>query len=149
MVNIEKFIVRLKKIIEENDLSSSAFAEKLGVQRATISHLLSGRNKPSLDFIMKVIEAFPEVDLYWLLNGKGSYNRLTEKVPSSPPTNTSIDLFTENDTEQKKEVNSQIETRVTNSNIINENLVSEKKDNDISKIIICYKNGSFDIFQND
>ena len=149
MVNIEKFIVRLKKIIEENDLSSSAFAEKLGVQRATISHLLSGRNKPSLDFIMKVIEAFPEVDLYWLLNGKGSYNRLTEKVPSSPPTNTSIDLFTENDTEHKEEVNSQIETRVTNSNIITENLVSEKKDNDISKIIICYKNGSFDIFQND
>ena len=98
---------------------------------------------------MKVIEAFPEVDLYWLLNGKGSYNRLTEKVPSSPPTNTSIDLFTENDTEHKEEVNSQIETRVTNSNIITENLVSEKKDNDISKIIICYKNGSFDIFQND
>ena len=73
MVNTEEFILRLKKIISHNELSASNFAEKLGVQRATISHLLSGRNKPSLDFVMKVTDVYEDVNLYWLLHGKGSY----------------------------------------------------------------------------
>ena len=51
--------------------SASSFAEKIGVQRSSISHILSGRNKPSLDFVLKVLSSFPEVELYWLLNGKG------------------------------------------------------------------------------
>jgi hypothetical protein len=43
------------------------------VQRSSISHLLSGRNKPSLDFVMRVVKEFDEVELYWLLNGKGNF----------------------------------------------------------------------------
>ncbi len=53
--------------------SASSFAEKIGVQRSSISHILSGRNKPSLDFILKILSAYPEVDLYWLFNGKGEF----------------------------------------------------------------------------
>ena len=49
------------------------FADKIGVQRSSISHILSGRNKPSLDFILKVTNEFTDVDIYWLLNGKGSF----------------------------------------------------------------------------
>ena len=60
-------------ILDHYRLSAAAFAEKLGVQRSGISHLLSGRNKPSLEFVMKLTATFPEVDLYWLLNGKGSF----------------------------------------------------------------------------
>lgn len=73
MVNSKEFAQRLHIILEYYDLSASAFAKRIGVQPSGISHLLSGRNKPSLDFIMKVVEQFPEVDLYWLLNGKGSF----------------------------------------------------------------------------
>jgi hypothetical protein len=40
------------------------------VQRSSLSHLLSGRNKPSLDFILKIVDVFPDVDLYWILNGR-------------------------------------------------------------------------------
>ena len=43
------------------------------MQRFSISHILSGRNKPSLDFVLKIIKEFPEVELYWLLNGKGNF----------------------------------------------------------------------------
>ena len=56
--------------MSDYSLSASGFEEKIGVGRATISHLLSGRNKPSLDFILKIIQVFPEVDLYWLIDGR-------------------------------------------------------------------------------
>lgn len=73
MVNTSEFVERLETLLTYYDLSASAFAEKVDVQRSSISHLLSGRNKPSLEFVLKVIKAFPEVNLYWLLNGKGSF----------------------------------------------------------------------------
>ena len=73
MVNTEDFIKRLQKIIDYYGESASSFAEKIGVQRSSISHILSGRNKPSLDFILKILSAYPEVDLYWLFNSKGEF----------------------------------------------------------------------------
>lgn len=94
MVNSEEFIKRLQRIMDHNELSASSFAEEIGVQRSSISHLLSGRNKPSLDFVMRVVRTYPEVNLYWLLNGKGSYPAddsvapvapAKEKIPSASP----------------------------------------------------------------
>lgn len=73
MINIEDFIKRLHRIIDYYGESASSFAEKIGVQRSSISHILSGRNKPSLDFILKILSAYPEIDLYWLLNDKGEF----------------------------------------------------------------------------
>ena len=85
MVNEKEVAKRLQEIMNHHELSASAFAEKIGVQRSGISHILSGRNKPSLDFVMKVVRTFPEVDLYWLLNGKGDYPKTaTEKLESTP-----------------------------------------------------------------
>ena len=73
MINNEEFADRLRRIMDYYQLSGSAFAERIQVQRSSISHLLSGRNKPSLDFVMRVVKEFDEVELYWLLNGKGSF----------------------------------------------------------------------------
>lgn len=58
----------------DNNLSAMSFAEKLGVQRSGLSHLFSGRNKPSLDLILKIHEAFPGISLEWLLTDKGEMN---------------------------------------------------------------------------
>lgn len=77
MINNSEFADRLKHIMNYYQLSASGFADKIQVQRSSISHLLSGRNKPSLDFVLRVIKEFKEVELYWLLNGKGSF-------PSAP-----------------------------------------------------------------
>lgn len=63
-----------------NNLSASAFADKIEVQRSSISHILSGRNKPSLEFIQKVLAAFPKVSSDWLLTGNTSAN---ESIPSN------------------------------------------------------------------
>jgi len=88
MVNAVEFTSRLKKILEYNHLTASQFADQIGVQRSSISHILSGRNKPSLDFVLKVTNTFRDVDIYWLLNGKGTFPR--ESSHPSSPTN----LFT-------------------------------------------------------
>src|SRR6218665_3550652 len=73
MINSEDFIKRLEFILDYYSLSASSFADKVGVQRSSLSHLLSGRNKPSLDLILKIVENFPDVDLYWILNGEGNF----------------------------------------------------------------------------
>lgn len=73
MVNSDDFIKRLETVLDYYGLNAATFADKIGVQRSSLSHLLSGRNKPSLDFVLKIIEEFPEVDLYWILLGKGNF----------------------------------------------------------------------------
>jgi predicted transcriptional regulator len=60
---------RLQLIISNNNLNASSFADKLKIQRSNLSHILSGRNKPSLDFIEKFILHFPEEDVLWLITG--------------------------------------------------------------------------------
>lgn len=83
MTSSEDFIQRIEQLLQHLALSTSAFADKIGVQRSGISHLLSGRNKPSLDFVLKVITAFPEINLYWLMNGSGKM-LLEENVGAAP-----------------------------------------------------------------
>ena len=63
---------RLLKFMEMEKLSASRLAEILGVQPATISHIISGRNKPSFEFIEKMLLRFPKVNPEWFLLGKGS-----------------------------------------------------------------------------
>ncbi len=90
MINTDDFIKRLENILDYYNISASVFADKIGVQRSSLSHLLSGRNKPSLDFVLRVTDNFPDVDLYWLLNGKGTFPKSETptpevNIPSPPP----------------------------------------------------------------
>jgi len=63
-------IERFKLLLEQLDLSPSEFADKIGVQRSSISHVLSGRNKPSIDFLEKILNVFPDIDTMWLITGR-------------------------------------------------------------------------------
>ena len=96
MINTSEFNTRLKKILDYYGLSASAFAEVITVQRSSISHILSGRNKPSLDFITKVLNAFPEIDLLWLLSGTGDFPR-----SATPPLPKMKNLQTQRNQSQK------------------------------------------------
>ena len=80
---LDHIIPRLEKLMKHFDLSASSFAERIGVQRSSISHLLSGRNKPSLEFILKVNSSFPEINLKWLLLGQGDFITIpqNQKLP--------------------------------------------------------------------
>jgi transcriptional regulator with XRE-family HTH domain len=66
---MENFNKRLLYILESNDLSASQFATKIGVQRSSVSHVLSGRNKPSLDFLIKISDSFENISIDWLVKG--------------------------------------------------------------------------------
>ena len=84
MVNGLEFTTRIKEVMNYHKLSASLFADKVGVQRSSISHILSGRNKPSLDFILKITNTFQDVDIYWLLNGKGNFPKNDIEKRSTP-----------------------------------------------------------------
>ncbi len=146
MVNADDFIKRLELILDYYSLSASTFADKIGVQRSSLSHLLSGRNKPSLDFILKIIEAFPEVDLYWILNGTGSFpksisNEVTKNsntIIVDAPTPISVkeeqgNLFNE---VEKKETVKEITT--------NQNRIISSQQSKIERIVIFYTDGKFE-----
>ena len=70
---------RIKKLIEKQNLTATQFAGEIGVQRSAVSHLLSGRNKPSLDFMLRIKNRFPDVSLNWLLLGSGKMIEVSQK----------------------------------------------------------------------
>ena len=152
MVNIEDFIKRLEIILDYYSLNASSFADKIGVQRSSLSHLLSGRNKPSLDFILKILDVFPDIDLYWILNGKGNFPKNAEEFEEI-----------KNNTEQVEKQNSptpstcenmpdNLFSEIQNQNSIpaldtkknkNQNSTKESNSDAIDKIVIFYRNGTF------
>lgn len=82
MLNSIEFTNRIQKIMEYHQISASSFADKVGVQRSSVSHVLSGRNKPSLDFVLKITAVFTDVTLDWLLNGNDEFPK-TKGAPTS------------------------------------------------------------------
>jgi transcriptional regulator with XRE-family HTH domain len=80
IVNYKFMHDRLKSWMEKEGLKSSAFADIIGVNRATISHILSGRNKPSIDFLEKLLNVYPNINANWLISGIGyMQNKLEQK----------------------------------------------------------------------
>lgn len=135
MVNVEKFAERLNKIMDYYELSAAMFADKIEVQRSSISHILSGRNKPSLDFVLKILKEFPEVELYWLLNGVGSFPKEVQKIKPKVPS-TPVDLFSE---ELENEPIIKVSEKNESTTSIN-NTIGNKE---IDRIVIFYKDGTF------
>ena len=139
MINSADFVKRLEKILEFYQLTATAFAEEVDFNRSTISHLLSGRNKPSLEFVVKLLEKFPEVEMDWLLFGKGNFPSTLEKktvpAPSKQKSKSNeekpFDLFTE--------ANNAVKKRQAESN---------QDSKQVEKIVIFYNDGSFNIYEN-
>ncbi|MFO7617715.1 MAG: helix-turn-helix transcriptional regulator [Bacteroidales bacterium] len=73
-------IDRIKELILAEGLTPASFADTIGIQRSSISHILNGRNNPSLDFIMKTLQRFPAVNPDWLLHGQGEMLRSAERT---------------------------------------------------------------------
>ena len=119
MINIDEFLSRLEELMKNNQLNAAAFAEKIGVQRSSVSHILSRRNKPSLDFILKIQSQFEEVNFDWLL--LGIQNKIT-------PTNQDLNNL--------DSIKSNIDL----------NLKSHNNDIEVTQIIQTYKDGSFRVY---
>lgn len=145
MVNIDDFVKRLETLLEYYNLNASSFADKIGVQRSSLSHLLSGRNKPSLDFILKILEVFPEVDLYWILNGKGSFPKTigNNNVIETPPAILNSEPISGNlfsTIPEAKTTTPTVEVKKIDQ-------LPQSISNEVEKIVFFYKDGTFKEFK--
>jgi len=125
----EDLISRVQRIIAFYGLTVSAFADKVGVQRSSISHLLSGRNKPSLDFVLKLVQAFPDVNLYWFLKGEGNFP--DDSITDGSDAAEQVDMVTESTHTIRTEL-----PLPTNT----------KNKSEPVKIVLFYQDGTFESF---
>lgn len=130
-------IARIQLILKTKNISPTRFADTIQVQRSGISHILSGRNKPSLDFVMKILSSYTEINSDWLLFGKG------EMFQASKSGKRQEEITTKS---KKLEVN-QIEKDEGQPEHKNKNDQTQKKSvkgkNEIERIIVFYKDNSF------
>jgi plasmid maintenance system antidote protein VapI len=128
---------RIIEFLRAENKSSSQFAEEIGVQPSGISHIISGRNKPSLDFVLKMIEKYPFISMEWLLFGKGTMysskemqDLFTESVDLSVPnTGRNVEMTHDNEHETRKN--------------LAENIPLSSASGDIDKIVFFYRDGTF------
>ncbi|PWB20819.1 helix-turn-helix transcriptional regulator [Flavobacterium sp. HTF] len=153
MVNIDDFVKRLEIILDYYSLNASGFADKIGVQRSSMSHLLSGRNKPSLDFVLKILEVFPDVDLYWILNGKGSFPKNPEKpsdeIPAKIEKTDSPILVNENPKDENLFSGLGYDKNISEQNVPLSKIKEASfnaDESEIEKIVFFYKNGTFKVY---
>ncbi len=116
-MNKKNILNRIKKIISDNNLSNSEFAEKIGIPKSSVTHLLSERNNPSLDVIIKISETFEDISTDYLIFGYES----DKELPSEPLNNLFDDFKEENSEDSVKDSN-----------------------NNIKSIILIYENNKFE-----
>lgn len=140
---------RILEIMEKERLTSSRFAESIGIQRSAMSHIISGRNNPSLDVVTKILERFPYINSDWLIFGKGEMCKNTEYTDFTPS------LFNENqinptkiqmNTEYRKE--NEVEKPVYERKLPEAERITyqERPSKNISKIMVFYSDNTFDTF---
>ena len=130
MLNNTAIVSRIEEVRKNNQLTAASFATKIGVQRSAISHILSGRNKPSLEFLMKIHDSFDEVKLEWLILGKPTPLSKNLEIPAN---HTEINQLTN--------VLDNV-LPVSKSDISNESESAEAP----KEIIYLYENGKFERF---
>ncbi len=136
---------RLSHILRAKNLTASQFAELMGIQPSNVSHLLNGRNKPSLDFLIKLKEIFPEYSFDWIILGR---KPITINEPN-PVVSDSNDIRFE-DLEDKHVIEfDDLDEKADESHIdeveMPKSLPIVAKSDDIEKIILVYNDKTFDI----
>ena len=129
MLNNTAIVSRIEEVRKNHQLTAASFATKIGVQRSAISHILSGRNKPSLEFLMKIHDSFDEVNLEWLILGKPSPISQNLEILANPEINKLTNVLDNILPESK-------------SDISNESESAEAP----KEIIYLYENGKFERF---
>lgn len=138
---------RIIQVMEHEGLVSSKFAEAIGIQRSAMSHILSGRNNPSLDVLTKILEHFTYVDPDWLLFGKGSMMRISNPLEpdlfSNTAENCSVDRSA---SENRTDFGVSMPQNMQQTPVIEKVVCQEKPSKIVSKIMIFYSDNTFDTF---
>lgn len=144
---------KIEQIIIDKGISPSYFADTIGIQRSSISHILSGRNKPSLDIIQRILKVFPDIDRDWLIFDNDIPQQNTPQINRQQPINQQVvnqNLFEQKPRESSK--NFQAEQLPVQTPI---NLIPKRKierpmipsaitNKQIERIMIFYTDGTFE-----
>ncbi|PLX15192.1 MAG: hypothetical protein C0599_17215 [Salinivirgaceae bacterium] len=140
---------RLIHIQQQEGLSASKFADLLGIQRSGLSHIYSGRNKPSIDFLQKLSLHYPQYRLEWILNGDEPIMKNQNKGELS----TQRDLFDEigDNVARSEEIapySSKKDKEIIDNSVQTEsNSVIDKQTKSIREILYIYTDGTFEILK--
>ena len=141
---------RIKKIIEYENISYTKFADVVGIQRSGVSHLISGRNNPSLEVIQKIAEAFDYISIEWLLLGKGKMIKeektdkqgsLFSDIINNEDIEEADNSETKNNSDSVK--NSELDTV---QNILSDSQETKIKEKKILRVLIFYSDKTFSDF---
>ena len=132
---------RILEILEKSGLTPSEFADKIEVQRSAISHITSGRNKPSLDFLLKIKNAFPEIDTDWLLFGREKEEILEDQLETEISTDLHPTLF---DFESSDKISRENQSKNSEEKLEVASTLKESKK--IIRALLFYDDGSFEDF---
>ena len=139
---------RILKVMEREALTPARFSEAIGIQRSAMSHIVSGRNNPSLDVLMKILSTYTHISTDWLLKGEGPMYK-TENNNYQPS------LFTENDEIRpeirvvpEKSLQSIVELPKSGPKPteIEQVIYEERSSKNVSKIMIFYSDNTFETF---
>lgn len=126
-----ELVDRIKVVMKVNNLSAAQMADDMGVQRSNVSHVLSGRNKPSFEFLNRLLTQYPKVNAHWLITGESQAPDQTIAPPeeSEKPKLVVGETLPEKPKEERREMK------------------HNTPQSDIDRIVIFYKNGTFKTFE--
>ena len=130
-------VERIRNLINSKNLNAAQFADQIGVQRSSISHVLSGRIQPCLEFIQKILNSFPDIHAEWLISGHGEIDQKPSSKASLFDDTTKVEQI--DDTIGKMRPES-MQTNIKTKNVDKDLSTSDKS---IERVIIFYKNGKF------
>ncbi len=139
----------IKSFIVSKNLSPSKFADEIGVQRSSISHILSGRNKPSLDIVQKIIRRYPEIGTDWLLEEPPAPEPIRQAAPAPATTNgnpTPVQPLTRDHNALPPYVQHQEEPEPYEPEPANSPVAPISSDRQIVKVLVFYNDGTFGEF---
>ncbi|MFW5804503.1 MAG: helix-turn-helix domain-containing protein [bacterium] len=131
---------RVLKFLQQEKKTASQFAEEIGVQRSSISHILSGRNNPSYEFILKILKRYDYLNERWLLLGEG---KMYKNVVQSSIFDQPKEVQNEQNTGQTHHEKLDIEDKETPRVVTNVNSGKSIVGKEIERIIIFYNDKSF------
>jgi transcriptional regulator with XRE-family HTH domain len=140
---------RIQRIIEDKKMTPSSFADEVGLNRAVVSHILHGRNKPGLENLQRILARFPEINPGWLITGAGSMYTGSNEAYSTPTLFDEEDEFSmtgQGSAEFSKEMAFKSPVN-TNKNTVNQTLEIESKPSvRVKKIAVFYSDNTYEEF---
>ena len=147
---------RITQIMQKEEMTAAQFAEKIGLSPSSLSHILNGRNNPSLDVVMKIHKACSYTNLHWLIYGEGEMEGQPEAPQSEVSGISGISMFDESafftpegtdERENRKEIASKSPVFAPKEIVREEIKYVEKPARKITEIRIFFDNGTYETFR--